>query len=74
MKLLATAALASLALMGAFAQAQETNMTLKAPRAVRISGPLHPRSIDTPKSVCSMTCGSVRVSVCAIAASSPSPR
>jgi alkylhydroperoxidase/carboxymuconolactone decarboxylase family protein YurZ len=31
MKLLATAALASLVLMGAFAQAQETNMTLKAP-------------------------------------------
>ncbi|MFL6571888.1 MAG: carboxymuconolactone decarboxylase family protein [Burkholderiales bacterium] len=31
MKLLPTAALASLVLMGAFAQAQETNMTLKAP-------------------------------------------
>src|SRR3954468_4895780 len=31
MKLLTTAALAALALMGSFAQAEETNMTLKAP-------------------------------------------
>jgi 4-carboxymuconolactone decarboxylase len=42
MKLLPTAALASLALTGAFAQAQETNMTLKAPssrEAIRTVAP-----------------------------------